>query len=181
MKMTPFKRHGGAAVLLLSGLLAAAMMSGACAQEYRGYISSVQQMSGENKAGAKVEGLRINTQTGGGAFEAVVRVAIEVTDRNGKVALGRGLARAPFGEVQAGHAKGAVYTGAVQWIFEMEHGDLKRPDITGYAVELGYEPDGEFVRLAEECYRVESTDELLNRHRLSKTVRVRSSRRPEIQ
>lgn len=66
-------------------------------------------------------------------------------------------------EVTSGEFQGTRFTGAVSWEFETDVEDLKRPEVTAYAVQYGYESNGEFHMLKEECYRVDSYQELEER------------------
>lgn len=157
-------------------LLISCYMSLTCFAEYsesKGFIGSIQIISGENKAGEKVETLAFNTHTSGKPFAGVVRVSVELTDKEGNIAWGEGKGYSSVGEVKGGEFGGYSYSGAVRWCFDVPHGKLKRPRVTGYVVEFGYVNGGKFVSLAEECYRVKSQEELVERNHESLPLKVR--------
>lgn len=150
--------------------------------ELKGVITSVQNSSAETKAGEKVERFTINTHQVGGKFAGTVRVAVEMTDKDGKIAWGEVKGSSQTGEVEWGQFKGASFSGAVRWIFEAKHGDLNRPKVTGYVVQYGYRQGKEFVCLDEKCYRTKSRDELVERNKTSGALAVRcASRTSEVE
>ena len=157
-------------------LLAACCLSLNCLGEDgpKGTLSSVQTSSTETKDGVKVERFTFNTQqNGSGKFAVAIQVTVELTDKNGKVAWGKAKAISPTGQVKGGEFAGTSYSGAVRWVFVAEHGDLKRPKITGYVVEFGYGQGKNFVCLDKQCYRAESKEELVERNKASSPLTVK--------
>jgi len=120
-----------------------------------GRINSVQEQSGENKAGKDIEILKINTIQSGRTFKGVLRISILLEDKNDQIAWGMAQKDQPTGEVRGGQHKGSQATGAVSWTFEAGAPSLKRPKIKAYTVEYGYLKDGGFVVLDEEMYKAE--------------------------
>lgn len=159
----------------IAALLTVCCLSLSCLgvdDELKGVITSVQNSSGENEAGEDVELLIINTHQVGEKFPGVVRIFIELTDTDGTVVWGQGQDRSQSGEVKGGNRKGMTYSGAVRWVFEVKHGELKRPKVTGYVVEYGYGQGKDFVCLAEKCYRTESKDEITARNKKVESLAI---------
>ncbi len=51
-----------------------------------GRINSVQRQSGENKDGEDIEILKINTIQSGATFKGVLRISIQLEDKNDQIA-----------------------------------------------------------------------------------------------
>lgn len=145
----------------------------------RGTLSSVQTSSTETKDGGKVERFIFNTQQngGGGKFPGTVQIFVELTDKDGRVAWGKAKASSPAGQVKGGEFAGTSYSGAVRWVFEALHGDLKRPKITGYVVEFGYQQGKEFTCFDKQYYRTESKEELVERNKASSPLAVKCTQK----
>jgi hypothetical protein len=144
----------------------------------RGTLSSVTLSSTETKAGLKVERFTFNTQQNGNAkFAAAAQVFVELTDKDGKVAWGTARGGSSAGVVTGGEFAGTSYSGAVRWVFEAQHGDLKRPKVTGYVVEYGYFKGKEFICLDKQTYRTESKEELKERNKTSEKLVVKGTER----
>lgn len=140
----------------------------------RGTLSAVQTSSTETKAGLKVERLVFNTQQNGSAkFAGAVQVFVELTDKDGRIAWGTARGGSSAGVVKGGEFAGTAYSGAVRWVFEAQHGDLKRPKVTGYVVEYGYFKGKEFICLDKQTYRTESKEELKERNKSSEKLAVK--------
>jgi len=125
-----------------------------------GRINSVQQQSGENKAGEDIEILKVNTIQSGGTFKGALRVSILLEDKNDQLAWGMAQTDQPTGEVKGGQYKGATATGAVAWRFEAGNSALKRPKTKAYTVQYGYVQNGEFIVLDEKLYKADGFLEL---------------------
>ena len=137
-----------------------ALSSFAKDDEPEGRINSVQKQSGEDSQGVDLEILKVNTIQSGKPFEGVLRVSIQLEDKNDQVAWGVAEDVQATGQVRGGEFQGASATGAVSWQFEAGSGRLKRPKIKAYTVEYGYRRGGEFIAVDEDMYKTDSFDEL---------------------
>jgi hypothetical protein len=156
-------------------LFAGCLCLGAFAKddEPEGKINSVNTMSSENKKGEDVEILKINSIQSGGEFEGVMRIAMQLEDKNDKVAWGKIDAKQPVGKVRSGEYEGLKATGAVTWTCETGNNTMKRPKLAAYAVEYGYMKGGEFVVLDAEYKKTDSFDEFEAENKESIPLKLR--------
>jgi len=142
--------------------------------EYSATIGSISDYSGENKDGEAVRGLKFNTSQYGGEFRGLIRVSIEFTDKNKKVYWGKVKLPVPVFKV---NKQGRSPNGMITWAFEAPAYDMKRPKITGFAVEYGYKKGDEFMALDAEFDDVDSAQELADRNKNSKSVKVKAAKK----
>lgn len=119
-------------------------------------------------------GLRFHTRQFGDEFQGAIQVSIELTDKDKTVYWGAVSLSSP---VFKANKQGNLPSGTITWEFEASSADMKRPKITGYSVEYGYEKDGEFVVLASEFDDVDSAQELADRNKKSKSIKVKAAKK----
>ena len=142
--------------------------------DYSGTIGSISDYSGEDKSGEDVEGLKFNTSQHGGEFRGAIHIAIELTDKNKTVYWGDATVLAPKFKA---NKQGRFPSGMMEWVFEVSVADMKRPKITGYAVEFGYEDDGDFVVLDADFDDVDNAQELADRNKESESIDVKATKK----
>lgn len=142
--------------------------------EYSATIGSISDYSGENKKGESVEGLKFNTSQFGGEFQGAIRVSIELIDKEKNVYWGKVALPAPVFKV---NKQGKSPNGMITWVFDVLSADMKRPKITGYAVEYGVKENDEFVALDAQFDDVDSAQELADRNKESLPVKVKAAKK----
>lgn len=136
--------------------------------EGRASVGSIQDYSGENKQEVEVEGLKFTTTQGGTDFQGVIRVSLEITTKEKVVYWGDIELTAPAYKTSSN----GVDPNGILWLFEVPSAGMKRPKITGYAVEYGYKDGSEFVVLDADYDDVDSAQELADRNKESKSITV---------
>lgn len=137
--------------------------------DYSATIGAISDYSGENKDGVAVVGLRFDTSQFGGDFRGAIRIWIELTDKNKKVYFGKVKHPAPVFKI---NKMGRSPNGMITWAFEVLASDMKRPKVTGFAVEYGYKDGDEFKVLDAKFDDVDSAQELVDRNKDSLSVKV---------
>ncbi len=85
-----------------------------------------------------------------------IRIVVELTDKNKNSYLADFTGNRPGG-------LDSEYTGEDYWKMYLPHGDLERPNVTGYAIQYGFMDDETFLILAEDYKGVETVEELTAR------------------
>lgn len=149
-----------ARVFILCGLLA--MECFAAKNNFDAAIGGVEKGDRKNSKEREVLYMKFNTHQSGGQFVGVLRVMMQFAEKNGEVAfVSSASQKVDMGaEISSGHYAGYKLTGEVEWNFESDVDDLKNAKIAAYAIQYGYEEGGEFVVLKEECWKVDSYEEL---------------------
>lgn len=91
-------------------------------------------------------------------FGYTLRVTVQLTDRKTQTVV--------FDQIeenipQRKIGKMTYYEGHA-WEYQIPFGEMKRPKLSAYAIEFGFEKDGHFVILAADYDKVDSADEILN-------------------
>ena len=133
-----------------------------------GSVNAGNYRDGKN---AKFERIKVSSyQDKDDPFVGMMRFTVEIKGDNGDIWFGQKTTKQNKKPVDVN------YTGEDFWEFSFPDGELKYPEITGYAVEYGIETNKLFYTVASKLQRVESADEIMERNKGSQNILKISSK-----
>jgi len=134
----------------------------------RATLGSIQDFEVE-KSDVEYEGIKFFTTQGGADFDGIMRVSLEMTTKEKVVYWAKTEVKAPKWK---NNSQGKA-PDCINWIFAAPITEMKRPKITGYAIEFGYNNDDEFVVLDADYDDVDTAEELEERNKDSQKLNLK--------